>query len=382
LADDPQNLESIYSKAERERTNRWWFETMTTRVDDPQKSSFVIVQQRLHPEDLIGVALARDLGYEYLCLPSEFDPARRYITHKVNPDTGLKVEFQRDPRKQEGALLFEEAFSQDVLADVKKTLGSAAYAAQHQQNPSDSTNAIFKPEWWKFWRPSSRAQTEGDVKGRPVGCNDGVARPLPETFDRMVATVDCTLLGEQSKDFTVVQVWAAAGGDRFLLEQHRGKFALSQLATILMGVHSRYPLAQILIEEAVVGPAVVEDMKRSIPGVTAYKVQGEGSKEARAVSITPQVEAGNVHLPEGATWLRDFVEEFASFPGKHDDMVDCTSAALRRLTTAAAKGMPGAIPARVTLWPGQSQGAATMPKSVGIGSRRAPSSLAIVRRFR
>jgi hypothetical protein len=72
--DDPLNLESIYSKAERERTNRWWLETVINRVDDPQK--FVIVQQRLHHEDSIGVALSRDLGYKYLCLPSEYDPAR------------------------------------------------------------------------------------------------------------------------------------------------------------------------------------------------------------------------------------------------------------------------------------------------------------------
>lgn len=387
LADDPQNMETIYSKAEREKTNRWFFETMTTRVDDPAKAGFMIVQQRLHKEDLIGEALARDLGYEYLCLPSEFDPTRKFFTCTVDRATGMKVPFREDWRTEEGQLLFPENFPAEVLADVKKTLGAAAYAAQHQQNPADTTNSLFKPENWRFWRMPGKATASGGTSGakRPLGCSDVPAVELPLAFDMMCVTVDCTLKGEQSKDFTVAQVWAAAGGQRFLIEQHRGKFGLSALSAILVGIHARYPLAGILVEEAVVGPAVVADLGKTIPGVRGYDPHGQGSKEARAVSITPQLDAYNVHLPEGEPWLVDFVDEFSGFPGKFDDQVDAASMALRHmLEGGGGKGLPGMITCQVNLFGGGRDGGEFGGRTIGVGvnSNRAPTTAQILRRFR
>ena len=58
-------------------------------------------------------------------------------------------------------------------------------------------------------------------------------------------------------------------------------------------------------------------------------VNPEGGKEARAAAVQPQIESGNVYLPDGADWLEAFIDEFAAFPrGRHDDQVDALSQAL------------------------------------------------------
>ena len=86
----------------------------------------------------------------------------------------------------------------------------------------------------------------------------------------------------------------------------------------------------MVVEKAANGAAVIETLQRQIPGVIAQVPAG--SKEQRAASVVPTVESGACYLPEGAAWVDDLVEEFASFPGKHDDVVDCAEIGLRRLS--------------------------------------------------
>jgi predicted phage terminase large subunit-like protein len=72
-------------------------------------------------------------------------------------------------------------------------------------------------------------------------------------------------------------------------------------------------------------------LQHEIPGILA--VNPEGGKVARAIAISPLVEAGNVYLPHPlhAPWVNDFIEECAAFPnGKNDDQVDAMTQALLR----------------------------------------------------
>jgi len=67
-------------------------------------------------------------------------------------------------------------------------------------------------------------------------------------------------------------------------------------------------------------------LKRELPGL--IPIEPEGGKFARASSVTPYAEAGNIYLPDPsiAPWIMDYVEEMAMFPnGAHDDQVDATS---------------------------------------------------------
>ena len=61
--------------------------------------------QRLHANDVSGLALSLKLGYEHLCLPMEFEATSRCST---------SIGFQ-DPRVEEGELLFPERFPAEVV---------------------------------------------------------------------------------------------------------------------------------------------------------------------------------------------------------------------------------------------------------------------------
>lgn len=86
---------------------------------------------------------------------------------------------------------------------------------------------------------------------------------------------------------------------------------------------------EILIEDKANGSAIIETLKSEITGIVP--VNPMGGKEARAAALEPEVESGNWYLPDGAEWLDEWLDEFASFPlGRNDDQVDaCSQAAIR-----------------------------------------------------
>jgi predicted phage terminase large subunit-like protein len=98
---------------------------------------------------------------------------------------------------------------------------------------------------------------------------------------------------------------------------------------------AKYPRAHTkLIEEGANGIAVIQLLSQKMSGILGIKPRD--SKIARVVAISPQIEAGNVHIPhpDFATFpVEDFVDEFTAFPrGSHDDQVDACSQALDRLS--------------------------------------------------
>jgi hypothetical protein len=80
VIDDPHSLDGAESEIEREKAVRRFIEGGQNRLNDQVKSAIVIVMQRLHERDLTGELLARELGYEHLMIPMEFEPERRCVT--------------------------------------------------------------------------------------------------------------------------------------------------------------------------------------------------------------------------------------------------------------------------------------------------------------
>jgi predicted phage terminase large subunit-like protein len=83
----------------------------------------------------------------------------------------------------------------------------------------------------------------------------------------------------------------------------------------LRGVRSRYANTNvILIEDAANGPAIIDVLRRELPGV--LPVKPAGSKVSRAEAVAPLIQAGNVHVPdpERARWVEAFVSEWCAVP--------------------------------------------------------------------
>src|SRR5262249_30712929 len=126
VIDDPHNVKEGESEAKREDALSWFSEGVPTRLNDPDKSAVDVVMQRLHARDVSGQIIPKELGYEHLMLPMEFEPERRCVT-----SIGFK-----DPRQEDGELLWPERMPRHVVDRDKKAMGSYAVAGQFQQRPS------------------------------------------------------------------------------------------------------------------------------------------------------------------------------------------------------------------------------------------------------
>lgn len=340
LVDDPLNASESHSKPARDAVKWWWDQGFANRLNDMRTGSRVVIMQRLHEEDLTGHLLAQsDPKWDHLCLPSEFDPERRSVTNAQwyippgLPGQGTLAQFA-DPRQKKGELLFPARFPVEVLAQERVRLGSSGYSGQHDQDPTAEGGNKFKLEWWRFWKPDGVAAAGA---ARPRGCNSAPAVPLPERFDDMLISVDCTFkavsrskdaTAQSDIDFVCASVIGRKGANKFLLDQRHGRWGLKATLNVIRELRNDYPRARrILVEDKANGSAVIETLEEELDGVIA--VQPEGGKEARAAACEPQIESGNFYLPEGAPWLPAFLAEFAAFPkGKHDDRVDSVTQAL------------------------------------------------------
>lgn len=272
---------------------------MSTRGVNPTDFSQVVIMQRLHEMDPTGWLLEQG-GWEHLCLPAEFEPERRSVTC-----------IWQDPRTKPGELLWPEQFPPNTIDDIKKALGSYSSAGQLQQRPAPDAGGIFQRAWWKFY----------DV--------------LPESFDEVIQSWDMAFKGTDETDFVVGQVWGRKGADKYLLDQVRARVGFTESVRMVRLLSAKWPESRAkLIEDKANGSAIIDTLKKEIPGMIA--VNPEGGKEARAHAVSPTVEAGNVWLPPEliAPWIDEFLMEHSVFPnGANDDQVDATTQALLRWQT-------------------------------------------------
>jgi predicted phage terminase large subunit-like protein len=297
VCDDPHNVREAESETIRQSAVDWFWESMSTRLNDPKTGARVVVMQRVHEQDLSGSILERG-GWEHLCLPAEYEGSKHV--------TGIGWS---DPRDVLGDLLWPNRFGRDELSELKRSLGSYASAGQLQQRPSPAEGGLFKRDWWKFYRKA------------------------PHKFDEVIQSWDCTFKDLKESDYVVGGVVGRIGADKYVLDLVRARMGITATMQAIRTLTAKWPNATAkLVEDKANGTAVIELLKKEIPGLIAR--EPEGGKIVRANAISPEVEAGNVYLPDptvikGAEWVHDFIEETAAFPnGANDDQVDMISQAL------------------------------------------------------
>ena len=80
-------------------------------------------------------------------------------------------------------------------------------------------------------------------------------------------------------------------------------------------------LRQLKIEDKSSGTGLIQQISRD--GVPVEGIPRDTDKVTRALDVAPQVQAGNVCIPEDAPWLSEFLAEHSAFPNAaHDDIVD------------------------------------------------------------
>lgn len=291
IIDDPvKNREDADSATIREKIYDWYTSTLYTRLE--KDGCILLTLTRWHEDDLAGKLLkAAGEGadqWTVLELPAVCEyPAKPYDV------------------RQEGEALWKWKYDEQALAKMKATVGSRDWAALYQQHPTPGEGGTFKREWWNYYKV------------------------LPDGLYDFVQSWDCTFKDAQSSDYVVGQVWARKGSSRYLLDQARGRMSFTETLYAIRSLSAKWPQAvRKLVEDKANGTAVIDVLRKEIPGL--IPVEPEGGKIVRANAVTAVVEAGNVFLPDPsiAPWVHDFVEEHTAFPnGANDDQVDAQTQA-------------------------------------------------------
>lgn len=303
IIDDPvKDRAEADSLAYRERAWDWWTEVGSTRL--APGAPVVVIQTRWHQDDLTGRLLTADDGHLWrvINLPAQ-----------AEDDDQLG----RAPGEY---LISSRGRTEAQWEAIKIRSGSRTWNALYQGRPAPSEGGILQRSWWRQYPVA------------PWIMNEDSTRTLPNAT-QILTSWDMAFKANSNSDFVVGQVWARRGGEALLLDQIRARLTFTETISAVRTLAARWPQANLhLVEDAANGTAIIDTLRRSLPGIVP--VTPHESKEARASAISPWVEAGNVILPSPmlAPWVGDLIEEAAAFPnGTHDDQVDAMSQALTRL---------------------------------------------------
>lgn len=325
--DDPNDIRQMTSDPYIEQVIYFHEHVMSSRLNDAKTGCRVCIQQRSGERDLTGHILSKELGWEHLVIPMEYEGSKKVTSIGWS-----------DPRKEIGELMWPDKIGPTEIEEMKVPLGSIGWAGQYQQRPSPGEGNKFKREHWNYWN-SAKTET-GPVRVKTPGSAAVIEKlpvPLPPAFEQIVQSWDMTFKDEKENDFVAGHVWGRIGANTYLLDRVKARLDFPRTLTAVRKMSERYPCPEKLVEDKANGPAVISTLRNEIPGLIA--INPEGGKVSRANAVAPYVEAGNVYLPNPDIfpWVNDFIEEAANFPrAKFDDDVDAMTQALRRLYEAVA----------------------------------------------
>ncbi len=293
IIDDPHNVIEGESDAKRTAVLRWFTESVTTRVNDPETSAIIVIMQRVHDKDVSGHILANEMGYTHLMLPMEFEPDRRCKTY-----------FFRDPRKEEGELLWPERMSAEVIDRDKRAMGSYAVAAQFQQTPTPRGGGMFKRQWFEIVEAAPANGTV--VRGWDLAASETISAAF---------TSGVKMRRDPEGIFYIEDV-----------VRFRGSPGKVDQALVNTASNDGYMTRQDIPQDpGQAGKSQVKYFSRLLAGYNVRSSTETGSKETRAEPFSAQAEAGNVKLVRGL-WNDLYLDELCLFPfSDYKDQVDASS---------------------------------------------------------
>ena len=332
LLDDPQNPLEGESDVEREVVKEHYGKTLYSRLNNQRIGLRVVIQQRLHEDDLTGhLTRSNPEKYNHICIPAE-------VTDDIAPKE-LRQNYDKD------GLFFPKhpSFNRISLEEAKlpTNLGAYGYSGQMLQNPAPPEGGMFKRTWWRFWKPKGvdlPPVSFKDAKGEYI---QSLVVDLPDEFDKVIDSWDLAFEGELSSDDVVGSKWSKKGASKFLLDFMVGKMGYKETKENVVQLRNSRPISSnVVVERSANGPALKNDLESTIPGIITIP-PGRLSKEERAriSDNTPyagQVEAGNVYLPHPSInpKVMGWIEEHAKFPKvAQDGQVDSGGQAVNYLTT-------------------------------------------------
>jgi len=297
IIDDPISALQAESTVIRESVNKWFGETLSTRLNDSKTGKILVIMQRLHQNDLTGYLLSdAEQDWKNIVLPMRYENEKKPY----------------DIRTKEGEILTKR-HDEKSLKRLETSLGSYGTASQLQQKPSPRGGGMIKEKWLRYYVQ------------------------LP-TVIRWSWSWDTAIKDKEHNDYTVGTLWAECEPGYYLVDMYREKVQWPELEKQVKFCYQKQKSSEILVEDKSSGQQILQAYQRIGNLPTIAMMPGKDmppSKIQRVSLVSPLFEAGKIFLPENKSWVKDVVDELINFPNAtHDDIVDSSSQYLiRRLNS-------------------------------------------------
>ena len=206
----------------------------------------------------------------------------------------------------------------EKLMQLKKKIGSIAFAQEYMNEPTNDETAMVKMSWLKFYEPGT----------------------APANLTKY-AHADLAISTSTKADyFVILVVGVDENGGVWVLDMFREKgVTFNGQVEAIIQCHLKHNLTRIGIESVAYQRALEQEVKRQGNAmnppvyVPAIPVIPDGDKTRGLLRISPQIENGTIHFLREHTAL---IEELTRFPNAgHDDTVDTLTGVMRLVGTTS-----------------------------------------------
>ncbi len=299
IVDDPQTPLQALSKYEREKTIKWFEQTLMSRLNDHKNGAIVIVMQRLHSDDLSGYLLKKG-GWNLLKIP--------IIDKKTTFYQCREYSYLRKANEP----LHASRHNGNEIYMLKRELGEYAFCAQYLQDPLTLQSNFLKKLWFKYYDSTNYCES------------------ISNSEMVIYQSWDCAIKMGKTNDYTVCITLGYYEGNYYLLDVFRNKIDYPLLKNIIIENYKKFFPEFVLVEDKASGQQIIQELQKEIPIIP---ITPRYDKLMRFLLITPIIESGKLLLPNNTIWVHEFERELLEFPhGKNDDQVDALTQLLQWLT--------------------------------------------------
>ena len=280
-------------KSEVARSNCWdvYTNTLKSRRENLSKTPIIVIMQRLHKEDLIGLLKEKEAeDWDFVSLPA---------------------------LQEDGTSIFPEKLPAEYLEKIKLE-NPYLFNAQYQQEPITLGGGVIKREWWRYYQS------------------------INVSYRKIFITADTAMKTKEWNDYTAIGAWGLTTDNRlYLLDMIHAKLEAPELEQTMLafwdkwkkGISNR-PATALYIEDKASGTGLIQSLRRK-GGIPILPYMPDKDKLERVNDIIPWLASGNVYLPfsENDVISKEVLAETDAFSAdlsqKHDDIVDMITMAIK-----------------------------------------------------
>lgn len=326
ILDDIQKPADMYSETERSRAILFLKETLPTRLNNQNTGKIINIQQRLHYQDVTGF-VQENLSslYDFIIIPLVAKENETY----VGKITG------RVWKRKKGDVLWPERMDITQVEALRMQLGTMAFEAQQQQEPTPEGGNIIQASWLLQYNTS------------PHEFINNLRELEPDRFNQcqLIFSWDMNFKVAKDTDFVacVAGIYDNTTDKLFIVDYLKERLTFTQLLVRMERMHLRWqesglPISHV-VEAKANGTAVLDVMQQRIAGFIAYD-PGNQDKVTRMKVVSPYLESGSVKIPNVNTvdWGASLIHDLVKFPFiEHDDIPDAFSQLLTRAFVSKKK---------------------------------------------